>query len=82
MAKVIAMKQKFDRSGGRVLPDESLTLELTGAEALFLRDLLEKVGGSPFKSRRQFAGSVLDGLASKLGNNYNTKDLRGTIECV
>ena len=55
---------------------ETLTLELTGKEALFLRDLLARIGGM-HDTRRGLADAILVALESKLGDKYNTKDFEG-----
>lgn len=63
------------------VPIEKLTLELSEDEALFLRDILARVGGS-IKTRRAMANSIIQPLKEQFGDLYNTRDLHGSVEVV
>jgi len=48
----------------RVVPESfTLRLDLSAAEATFLRDVLSMVGGSPATTRRRYSDSILMALS-------------------
>ena len=63
------------------LHNPSYSLDLTGPEAETLRAILERIGGNPDHSRRQYADSIRVALDS-VGVPKDTDDIHSTQRAI